>query len=528
MGPEAVLETDICIVGAGAAGITIAGQLDGTSRDVCLVEAGGRTPDQETQSLYDLENLGYPIRENFMSRARYFGGSCNLWAGRCMRLAAIDFEERPWVPRSGWPIPRAEVEAYCPKAAEILHLPPLRHFDVSSYREKMTADEKALVTGPEIAPRISLWAKSPLRFGDAYKSRLRKSGNLRLLLNANAIGVNLDRDGTVVESLNARTLSGDRLTIRARSFVLACGGLENARLLLVSRDVHPNGVGNRWDLVGRYFMDHPRSVFGKVRLRENSRLPLLRGIPLRDGKVQFGLGLSEEIQRREGLLNHYATFEAQFSEYVEEKYESFVQTMKVLLRRGYAGNRLDGGRAGLGRIPEMIYLLTPKELMPHLIYRWYWHLRHTMNPGEGGNDRVIVYFCEQPPDPESRVTLDAGRDALGVNKLALRWRIGEEVERSLSRLQEVLGESLAQKGVGVVESASLEPVYSDASHHMGTTRMSNDPKRGVVDADCRVHGVSNLFLAGGSVFPTAGHINPTLTIVALALRLADHLEKEAR
>jgi len=519
-----IFDCDICIVGAGAAGTTIAAELERSSSNVCLIESGGLSPDEETQSLYDLENTGYPLRENFMSRARYFGGSCNLWAGRSMILDEIDMAQRSWVPDSGWPISFSELNGYYQRGAEILGLPSLERFKENAYRNQLTEDEQCLFERDPLEAKISLWAKKPKRFGKSIKSELRKSRNVRVVLNANVTKINLHPDGSAVESIGASTLDQTRLTVRAKAFVLACGGLENARLLLVSRDVHPEGVGNQWDVVGRYYMDHPRAVFGTVRLRENSRLPLLRGLPLRDGKVQFGIGFSEDTLRREELLNHYVTFEAQFSDYVEETYQSFVQSMKVLLRRGYAGSRWRVGHANQGRIPGMIYLITPKELVPHFLYRWYVAIRNVVNPHAGSNKRVIVYFCEQPPDPESRVTLSTARDALGVNRLALHWRIGPEVERSVFRLQELLHEWLRKKGIGEVENVDSELRFTDASHHMGTTRMSHDPKKGVVDRDCKVHGLSNLFVAGSSVFPTGGHTSPTLGIVALAVRLAEKLQ----
>ncbi|MFH1681347.1 MAG: GMC oxidoreductase [Candidatus Eisenbacteria bacterium] len=519
----ALLTADICVVGAGACGTTLAAELDGGSRDVLLVESGGLGPDEETQSLYEIENAGYPIRENFMSRARYYGGSCNLWAGRNMLIEPIDCSARSRVPAGGWPIPYEEIASYHSRAGRALRLPPVEAFDEAAYSARMSGDERALFAPGPLRPVISLWATKPVRFGSAHKKRLRRSRGTRLLLHASVVHACLNREGTVVDSLEARTTGGKRIDIRAKTFVFACGGLENARLLLVTRERSGEAGAGRWDALGRFFMDHPRAVFGTVRLRKGNRLPLIRGIPLRDGKVQFGVGLSEETQRNEGLLNHYATLEAQYSAYVEQKYQTVVQSMKVLLRRGYAGSRWKIGRAELPEIPGMIYLLTPKELMPHFVYRWTTTLRRALNPESGGNNRVVVYFCEQPPDPESRVTLCDKKDALGVPRLRLHWRISPEVTRTLFRLQEILGDHLEKRGIGTLEPGEGEPRFSDASHHLGTTRMADDPGRGVVDRDCRVHGIRNLYFAGGSIFPAAGHSSPTLTMIALTLRLADHL-----
>ncbi len=524
LGDDPDLRADVCIVGAGAAGLTLATALVDSGVDVCVVESGGLDPEEEVEELNDLDNVGYPVRENFMSRARYFGGSCNLWAGRCMKLGRADLAGRSWVPQSAWPIPYEELERLYPAAARVLELPSVSLFDWGSFADRMSDPERRLFSDASLEPTVSLWAKKPLRFGAAYGAKLRRSGRARVVLHSTVTAIRLSDDGSSVDAVEARTLSGDELEIRARNYVLACGALENARLLLVSRGTRPAGIGNQFDLVGRYFMDHPRSVYGRVRLRAGARLPLVRSRPLPGGKVQLGIGIAPEAQEREGLLNHYATLEAAVSQYTESSYQSFVQTMKVLLRRGYAGKRRDVGRARFGHIPGMIYLLTPKELMPHFVYRWHTALRDAL-PKRSPESCVVVYFCEQPPDPESRVKLSGERDRLGVNRIQLQWRIDPRVTRTVLRLQDLLGERLEGAGIGELAAPEEEVRYTDASHHMGTTRMGSTPRQGVVDPDCRVHDVSNLYVSGGSVFPSAGHANPTLTIVALALRLAEHLQR---
>ncbi len=523
--PDVELTADVCVVGAGAAGLTIAGELERSGREVCVLEGGGFQPEQATQVLHDLDSRGYPIRRNFMSRARYYGGSCNLWAGRSMRFLPRDLEPRSWVPDSGWPIPYSELLAYYPRASRILGLPAFDQFEEGRHEDALSAGERALYGGEAIDPTVSLWARRPKRFGAAHKSALRSSRTTRLVLHANAIKVHLNPEGTSVESVEAATLGRNHLRVRARVVVLACGGLENPRLLLLSRDGQECGIGNRYDVVGRYFMDHPRAVFGKVRLREGVRLSLLEGCPISEGSVQFGLGLSRHVQRTEGLLDHYATLEVEHSEYTEKGYQSFIRTMKVLLRRGHAGRRWEIGGADMGDIAGLLYLLTPRELVPHGLYRAYWHARKALTAGRSARDRVVVYFCEQPPDPESRVTLSRERDALGANRLVLNWKIASEVARSARRLQAVLQQRLERTGLGELDPGTGELMFTDASHHMGTTRMSVSPRTGVVDTECRVHGVHGLYVAGSSVFPSASHKNPTLTIVALALRLADHLKR---
>ncbi|MEP7246656.1 MAG: FAD-dependent oxidoreductase, partial [Gammaproteobacteria bacterium] len=309
------IQTETCIVGAGAAGITLALELARASREVCLIESGGFAPDEATQALYDLESTGYRLRANYMSRARYFGGSCNLWAGRSMPLSELDFEPRPWVPHSGWPLPYEEVAGLYPRAAKILGVPLEDDATTGMFERRATPAERQLFASGAFVPTYSLWARSSKRFGASYRAELRRSRHARVLVNASVTQVNLDASGRAVESLTVVTPDGRKSAIRARNFVIACGGLENARLLLASRDVQPEGIGNEHGAVGRYFMDHPRAVYGKVHLKASSKLSLLRGRPLPGGKLQLGIGLSAATQKAEGLLNHYLTLESQSSGY---------------------------------------------------------------------------------------------------------------------------------------------------------------------------------------------------------------------
>lgn len=518
------LETDVCIVGAGAGGLTLAGALESSGRDVCVLEAGGFRPDEETQSLHDIDNVGYPVRENYMARARYYGGTCNLWAGRAMKLVQGDVEDRPWLGETGkgWPIAYTEIERYYGAAAEVLGLPKV---GVATSDALMSADEKALADGTTLLPNAALWARKPMRFGRSYR-RLFRGGNQDLCVNANATELRLGDSGRHVETMTAKNLSGNEITVRARTFVLAAGGLENARLLLASRRTRSNGIGNEHDLVGRYYMDHPRSVFGRVRLDRPVDLSTVLGIPLRDGKVQLGLALPEEAQRRHGVVNSYISLEPEMSSFTEAQYRTSISVAKVLLRRGHAGSRTDLSAMRLGDIKDLIYMLTPKEILPHSIYRALVLLKRRLRGNLARGALTIVNYCEQLPDRDSRVTLGREKDRLGMNRLSLDWRVGPEVRDSIVQLHRALDARLRESGIGAVETVADDYdaiEFTDASHHMGTTRMSHDPGRGVVDADCRVHGVDNLYVTGSSVFPTCGNANPTWTIVALALRLGDHL-----
>jgi len=524
---NSILNADVCIIGGGAAGITVANALNGLKQLVCLIESGSYNPDDEVQSLYNIDVLGYPIRENFMSRARYFGGTCNLWAGRGMKLTEFDFQKREWISNSGWPIAYHELENYYSKAAKILRLPSFEDFQNFALNRGFSQTERALFGNSDLKPNIALWGRKPLRFGAAYRSSFARSRNVRVYLNANVIEIKLNPEGTSVNEVKIMTLNGNKIALRASAFVLACGGMENARLLLVSRGVQEHGIGNRFDVVGRFFMDHPRAVLGKIQLFRGQRLPLLLAVPLRDGMGQIGIQLSEKTQRKERLLNNYVALEREWSPGTARAYQSFVHSMKIILRRGYSGNRFTLSEVKLAKIPELIYLLAPRELIPHFVYRIFKAARRRL--GKDPSELVIVNYCEQVPNPASRVFLSEKRDKLNMNRLVLDWKLSSEETRTLVRLQELLSQYLQKNNIGSlkIDAGELNGLsYTDASHHIGTTRMSESPRTGVVDINCKVHGVRNLFVAGSSVFPTSGHANPTWTIVALALRLAKHLQNQ--
>ncbi len=526
--PGAELRAEVVVVGAGAAGITTALELARLGCEVLLVEGGRREPDPAIQALHELDCVGRPMRPNYLPRLRQYGGTCNLWAGRAMRLTPEDLVARPAVPEGAWPIRWAELEALYPEAERLLGLPGPGAFAAGPWLARAAAAERALFASGRLVPTVSLWAVRPRRFARDFGHLLERDPRIRILLGAQAVGLREARDGDRIEAVRLRTLGGRDLEARGRHVVLACGGIENARILLLSTDRRPEGIGNAHGLVGRCFMDHPRAVWGKVELVPGADLCLLRGRPIPRGKIQLGLAVAAEIRARHGLLHHYVTFESEHSSYARERYDLAVELAKRVLRRGHVGSRLDWRGVLAGGTADLLYLLSPKEILPHGVYRLLWSLRRAVPRRPRAERFVLVHFCEQPLDPESRVTLSERRDALGVPMARLDWRIQPEVEVGMTELARVLGEELARRGLGRLVPESEAPRFTDASHHMGTTRMGEDPRRSVVDPHGRVHGVANLWIAGSSVFPSGGHANPTLTIVALALRQARHLARLLR
>ncbi len=530
---ESEKEHDLCIVGSGIAGMLLAIELAETCKDICMIESGAWKPDDDTQALYNVNNVGFPIRKHYQSRIRYFGGSCNIWAGRAMIYNEIDLTPRPWLESCCWPFQFSELDRYYAAATRYLKLPSYDKLKPETWQVNLSDFEASIFQSANFKTNVSLFAKAPARFGykTKYYKKVSNSSSITLYINSNVVNLQLNEARSRVVRLNVACLNGVRYTVKAKTVVLACGGLENTRILLASDKQIPGGIGNQNGLLGRFYMDHPRAVFGRIKMTRKVKLDHFLGMPVTGGKMQLGIGLSDKIQAEEGLLNNYLSIEPCYSIGSMELYESFVKLMKRLLRKGYSGKRFDFKNQEIAEVPEMIYLLTPKELLPHFMYYTYYkYSRLAKNVVAKLTALSIVSYSEQEPNIASRVYLDHERDKLGMPKLVLDWKLSNRSLRSSLRLMHLLDEHFRRYKAGQVEediTKIKELPYTDASHHLGTTRMSVDSKTGVVDANCRVHGIDNLYIAGSSVFPTAGHANPTLTIAAMSLRLADFLKTRA-
>ena len=474
-----LVEREVCVIGAGAAGIALGLELAGAPFRVVLLESGGFEAEAETQDLYRGSIYGRAYHPLHEVRSRRFGGSTSCWTGICRPLEPIDFEARDWVPHSGWPFGFEVLRPFYARAQRVLLLEDYV-YDGSSW----ATQERPLLPLEPGSFETRNFQVAPTRFGEVHRGAVTSAGNLDTFLHANAVELRPDATGSRIESLRVATLAGARFDVRARVFVLATGGIENARLLLASNQVQPQGVGNANDLVGRFFMEHPQLASAAF-LPARADLPLDLYHPHPRGRVENWAVLmpTEELQRRERSLDFWAVLAS------------------------------EGALPGFERsLASAIHALEGA-------------------PGEPAARAIFLLASgEQAPNPHSRVRLGDERDALGMPRVQLEWRLSALDKHSMLRSHEVLGRELARAGLGRLQvlvgagDAEWPDDLSGGRHHMGTTRMHDDPRQGVVDATCRVHGMQNLYVAGSSVFPTSGAANPTLTIVALALRLADHLK----
>jgi len=494
---QTIIESDLVILGGGPAGITLARELTQQNCQVCLVEAGGLQFDAKSQRLYEGESAGidYPLAN---SRLRFLGGSSNHWGGYCRPLSAIDFEQRDWVPYSGWPFGLEELLPYYEKASELVEVAPARFEDSAYWQE--TSGEPLLDFASQRLTAQYIQYSPPTHFGERYQSDLAQQANLRVLYNANVVNIDANTEGNTITHLSIRTLTGRKLKVKSKQFVLAAGGLENARLLLLSDNVMPAGLGNQNDLVGRFFMEHPHlQGFCEIVIADLKRLPKLYYERITAGSRTGSAAFipTDSFLRQRQLLN--ATFQMGVAgKYQNNDPSSYTEAIKA--------------ESHLRMLQAAHHFLADKD---------------AKNPGlwlgVGGS-------CEQVPNPDSRVSLSAQRDELGLKKIRLDWRLSEQDRRSVIEHIRSLALEFGALGIGrmvmnIEDDGRWPEQVTGGNHHMGTTRMHNNPKNGVVDEDSKIHGIDNLYVAGSSVFPTSGTAHPTLTVVALALRLADHLKK---
>lgn len=521
-----VIETAVCIIGGGVAGITLAREMARAGIDTCILESGGFGPDDETRDLYRGENAGLPYSFADGSRSRYFGGSSNCWGGWCRPLDPWDFEKRDWIPHSGWPFGLDELAPYYARTHELLKLGP-QNFDPAYWeREIGRHDVRRIPLGTGDMRDTVAQFSPPVRFGKLYRDELSRSSHVRVFLYANVLNIDAGAQASTISRVQVATLSGRRMSVVSRIFVLATGGIENARMLLASNNVEAAGLGNRNDLVGRFFMDHPRMMCGKVRFRPGFARNKLydikyhyqnAAVSAHGTKISSQFAPKQELMEREKLLNSRVWLFSRFYGEGSKGSEALIHCKEALLSKDQPGRSLKADLITMASHPldTVGYGLTRLYQWPALV--------------TGVTLQAIV---EAEPNRDSRVTLSDQRDRLGMPRVKVAWRLGEQVQRTFDRTFALLAQELQMAGIADVElDAPLEgrswPAKLEGTwHHMGTTRMHDSPREGVVDRDCKVHGIGNLYVAGSSVFPTVGANFPTITIAALSLRLAGHLIRQ--
>jgi choline dehydrogenase-like flavoprotein len=538
---DTVVEANICIVGGGPAGITLAMELARSGSSILLLESGDLGPTDDAQAL----NVGEVADEALHSpadkyRQRCLGGGTSIWGGRCVPFDPIDFETRPWMDHSGWPIGYQDVEHHYAAANTLCEAGDYEYdarLAVSGGMRPLLRGFTPRYFGVNSIERFSC----PTNFGQRYQARLRAAANVRVLLRATATHLRASRDGSRIDRLDVRNSKGLGFSVKADQFVLAMGGIETPRLLLTSDDVHAAGIGNGNDLVGRFYMCHVAGTMGSLQVNGGTDTVshgyevaadgtyCRRRISLRpDVQAEFGLGnvvfrlhhpRITDPRHRTGPLSAIFLAQSFISyEYAKRLVSDTPPTAGTWLRHG-------------------VNAVTDPVSTTRFLGHW---LRHR-TLAERKFPSVIIrprtnlfsldFHAEQAPNRDSRIGLATATDRFGNRQVRIDWRYGRQDVETVARSFDLLRDDLANQAIGQL---TLAPDESDietvvrrdgayGGHHIGTVRMGNGPSSGVVDGDSKVFGVNNLYVAGSAVFPTSSQANPTLTIVALALRLAGHL-----
>ena len=534
------IQTDVCIIGAGPAGMILAQRLGRSGREVVLLEQGEAEGEGLLEPLRTTDSIGleYDVDKH---RGGGVGGSVHKWLvttplgdgfGRIPELGSDDFEVRRWIPESGWPFPKHVLQDYYRSARELFET-DWPSSDPESDWEASLEQSRTIRSLDGVAPRVFPLA-NPAVFPGAVRRNLEQSNQVLLLTNASAIELEIGDEISEVKSVIVAQYTGKRFQIVASRFVLAAGGIENARVLLNSRNRWPHGVGNDTELVGRYFMEHPRFAAGIFVPRDSALFAAKRfhAVTLLDGiPTQTKYRLNPAAAECEEVANHIfffrparwtvAALAAMEGWYDPRPVQASRELVRSLQRR---------------RLPKDGFRLSRHLArgIPHL-WRISRAKRYLSTERKRVSDDVrkhpdffkIEVMAEQVPNRESRIRILHDRDKFGANRAALDWRLTDADLTGFARAQEYFGTALETAGLGEAFTY-LRPgvvprgLYA-ASHHMGTTRMHRNPRQGVVDEHGRVHGIRNLYVAGSSVFPTGGSANPTLTVLALTLRLADEL-----
>jgi choline dehydrogenase-like flavoprotein len=514
------LTCDVCVVGAGPAGISVALELAGSGARVCVLEAGADRYDASAQAHYggEVEGDSYPLLRD--TRFSAFGGSTQLWAGWCRPLDPIDFEVRSWVPESGWPFEGSELLPHLARAHELCGLAE-SEYDPAYWQQRLPHGPLP-VSDPDLTTRM--FHVSPLRFGTAYRARLTSLSDVEVVLKAPVLRFHLADTSQRVSAVTLAAPDGRLRRVEAGRFVLATGGVENARLLLLSGDTPERSLGNEHGLVGRYFTEHAFVNPGTFIPSDPEQAmgfyfptPVPGGMP--GAAVRGTFTLRREVLERERLLNAALFFRPSYeasAAFSTAEVRELLEIWEKIRGRGVPGGSFRKAMRA-ARAPGALATAVWRKIRPTTSEDAKWPLRS---------------FFESAPLRDNVIRLARERDSLGRPRVHVTWRIGEEDLRGVRHTFHVLDRGLRTAGLGHLELAfpddpdSWRAACEGGKHHMGTTRMHASPAHGVVDGDGLVHGVDNLWIAGSSVFPTVGYANPTLTIVALSVRLGRHLRRE--
>ena len=514
---DTLIKFDVCIIGGGPAGIATALEFEGSGYKVALIESGASKLNRKNQKLNNVNNIGIDYENLGVQRGRYLGGSSNMWGGNCIPLDPIDFRECNGRKNFSWPFDHLTISPYIKRAQKILGI------DKVNFGNDLISKLALSNKNDEFDWKAWQFCDFPFRFGEKFRQQLEESQEIHCYLNSNLIGFNAINETNIAEEAIIKSLNGKEGKIKASQFVLACGGIENARLLLNIEDSGTFKSFNKNKKIGRYFAEHPNATIGYIKGKDADLIYKDHSIKyIGDGKeIKPGLGVNELVQEKDNLLNGIVSIWPVPAE------NSIITKVKLLLQ-------LFRKREFGIKFLVTTFLILPKisQLLPHV--------RHRLKGGVISTPYRENYYevrlmSETVPNIDSRVFLSKDTDSLGLKRASLDWKLLDQDKENFKNITKKTKKYFESKGdVNFIISPWLEDSSQDWTnfinkdghygHHMGTTIMSDSSADGVVDKDCKLYGIKNIFIAGSSVFPTYGFANPTLTIIALGMRLADHIK----
>ncbi len=538
-----VIESDVCVIGAGPAGTTLSREFLGTDISVNLLESGGEKYDHEVHCLSEGTLSGELYEPLESTHLRRIGGTANNWilqmtdnqyGYRYTPLDEIDFEPREALPHSGWPIKKSDLDPYYARVQEVCEIGPYHYSS-----EYWARNEMMTLPLPKEKALNSAFLFGPTRkFTKDFPEQMASSQNVNIYAHATIVELISSEDGARIETALVRTFEGKEIYFKAKQFVISANALQTPRLLLNSKRHQPNGIGNQHDNVGRYYMDHnlvPSGNFVPHDPKLINKMGFYDMQSIEGASVLGRINLSPKIMRDEGLRNFAAMlFPIPWSQADLDAMNS-VAALKFHFTFNYRhlpkglGTHLVNIFRGRNRLFRAVYE-SIRYKVPVLMGLGRGGWSRMANNEKKYNRLELLALIEQSPNPNNRVTLTEEKDGLGCPRIKVHYTWSPEDLASIVRAQKIMGEALVETGLGNYEPPKL-PIDSvrtlTGTHHMmGTARMSDDPRHGVVDRNCRVHGVRNLFIAGSATFATGGYANPTLTNLALSIRVADQVKLE--
>jgi len=506
----------ICVIGSGIVGLSfISEYLQIDPIEIIVLESGDLYPSVKKDNLNKVINTGEAQSGIKGSRARVFGGTSTLWGGQITPLLPIDFQERAWVKSSGWPFQYDSLLPFYKRAAINLGI------NEHNFDEDIWAPEnnfKQQINPESLILTYSKWTPSP-NFSKTFKKKLKKTKHFTVLYNATVVNIELNDAKTATTSVSVKNEYGLSGSVSADYFIIACGGIENARILLASNDRCAEGIGNKNDLVGRCFQEHASVYGGRLEPIDFKKFKALFSSYFKGNQIYLPkLQLSPQHQSAEKILNTSGNIEVQYLEgsaialkqlFNDTKARSFDQdTIKAFI--DVIKNPLDAF--------NLVFSYAMQR-------RMYFPRNATY---------FLLAFCETEANVNSRITLSNETDDMGMSKAVIDWQLSDSTRQTMLVYMQRASEELERLGIAntIIKPSLFEHTDEWKSHiygihhHIGTTRMHEDPTQGVVDGDCKVHGINNLYIAGNSVFPTSGAANPTYTAIALVIKLADHLKNK--